>query len=99
PRPARPVNEPACRTTRAGRHDCLKGRMLPRRQHRLEVHMDSCADCTRAFMDVREVSWMLRDLGQHLVAGAVATGTLGTVLGISRVGGVAAAGSAGARSG
>ncbi|NNH53862.1 sigma-70 family RNA polymerase sigma factor, partial [Promicromonospora citrea] len=95
---ARAVNEPECRTTRAGMHDYLKGRMLPRRQRRLEVHMDSCADCTRAFMDVREVSWMLRDLGQHLVAGAVATGTLGTVLGIPRDAGVAEAGSAGAGS-
>ncbi|MFC6508765.1 zf-HC2 domain-containing protein [Promicromonospora citrea] len=74
---ARAVNEPECRTTRAGMHDYLKGRMLPRRQRRLEVHMDSCADCTRAFMDVREVSWMLRELGQHVVAALVVTGSAG----------------------
>ncbi|MFI9489494.1 hypothetical protein ACIG47_24110 [Promicromonospora sp. NPDC052451] len=89
---AQAVTEPECRTTRAGMHDYLKGRMLPRRQHRLEVHMDGCADCTRAFIDVREVSWMLRDLGQHLVAGAVATGTLGAALataGVGTVGGAA----------
>src|SRR5690606_31086961 len=84
---AQAVNEPECRTTRAGMHDYLKGRMLPRRQHRLEVHMDSCADCTRAFMDVREVSWMLRDLGQHLVAAMVVTGSAGAA---GAAGGVAA---------
>ncbi|MFI6425036.1 hypothetical protein [Promicromonospora sp. NPDC050880] len=74
---AQAVTEPECRTTRAGMHDYLKGRMLPRRQHRLEVHMDGCADCTRAFIDVREVSWMLRDLGQHLIAGGWVTGAVG----------------------
>ena len=66
---AQNVNEPECRTTRAAMHDYLKGRLLPRRQRRLEVHMDGCGECTRAFVDVREVSWMLRDLGQHLIAG------------------------------
>ncbi|GAB4086843.1 hypothetical protein GCM10028784_34730 [Myceligenerans cantabricum] len=64
---ANKVNDPECRTTRAAMHDYLKGRLLPRRSKRLEVHMDACADCTHAFVDVREVSWMLRELGQHLV--------------------------------
>ncbi|MFI8527428.1 RNA polymerase sigma factor, partial [Promicromonospora sukumoe] len=68
---AQAVNEPECRTTRAAMHDYLKGRLLPRRQRRLEVHMDGCTECTRAFIDVREVSWMLRDLGQHLIAGGL----------------------------
>ncbi|MFD7309656.1 RNA polymerase sigma factor [Promicromonospora sp. NPDC059942] len=72
---AQTVNEPECRTTRAAMHDYLKGRLLPRRQRRLEVHMDGCGECTRAFIDVREVSWMLRDLGQHLIAGGLLTGT------------------------
>ncbi|WP_419703385.1 zf-HC2 domain-containing protein [Promicromonospora sp. NFX87] len=76
---AQGVNEPECRTTRAAMHDYLKGRLLPRRQQRLEVHMDGCPECTRAFVDVREVSWMLRDLGQHLVAGGWATGAVGVV--------------------
>ncbi|WP_036958674.1 RNA polymerase sigma factor, partial [Promicromonospora kroppenstedtii] len=70
---AQDVNEPECRTTRAAMHDYLKGRLLPRRQRRLEVHMDGCGECTRAFIDVREVSWMLRDLGQHLIAGGLLT--------------------------
>ncbi|GAB3158244.1 hypothetical protein GCM10027059_02610 [Myceligenerans halotolerans] len=76
------VNEPECRTTRAAMHDYLKGRLLPRRSKRLELHMDTCADCTRAFVDVREVSWMLRELGQHLVAiffGGAAVSTAATL--------------------
>ncbi|MGI5190432.1 zf-HC2 domain-containing protein [Promicromonospora sp. CA-289599] len=84
---AQDVNEPECRTTRAAMHDYLKGRLLPRRQRRLEVHMDGCAECTRAFVDVREVSWMLRDLGQHLIAGGWATGAVGTgAIGVGAVG-------------
>ncbi|MCP2286430.1 DNA-directed RNA polymerase specialized sigma subunit, sigma24 family [Promicromonospora umidemergens] len=78
---AQAVREPECRTTRAAMHDYLKGRLLPRRQRRLEVHMDRCAQCTRAFMNVREVSWMLRDLGQHVVAGGLATSAAGAVAG------------------
>ncbi|RPF23356.1 zf-HC2 domain-containing protein [Myceligenerans xiligouense] len=62
------VDAPECRTTRAAMHDYLKGRLLPRRSKRLELHLDGCADCTSAFLDVREVSWMLRELGQHLAA-------------------------------
>jgi RNA polymerase sigma factor (sigma-70 family) len=85
---AQGVNEPECRTTRAAMHDYLKGRLLPRRQRRLEVHMDGCAECTRAFVDVREVSWMLRDLGQHLIAGGWVGGA---------VVGAGAAGAGGAR--
>ena len=65
---AHAVNEPECRTTRAAMHDYLKGRLLPRRQRRLEVHMDGCGECTRAFIDVREVSWALRGLGRRLAA-------------------------------
>ena len=95
---AHTVNEPECRTTRAAMHDYLKDRLLPRRRGRVEAHMDGCAECTRAFIDVREVSWMLRDLGQHVIAGAVATGTLGAAVGAGVAGaaGGAGAGAAGA---
>jgi RNA polymerase sigma factor (sigma-70 family) len=94
---AQHVNEPECRTTRAAMHDYLKDRLLPRRRSRFEAHMDGCAECTRAFIDVREVSWMLRDLGQHLVAGGLATGALGAAAGAgAAAGGAAGAGGAGA---
>ncbi|MGI5191028.1 zf-HC2 domain-containing protein [Promicromonospora sp. CA-289599] len=96
---AQGVNEPECRTTRAAMHDYLKDRLLPRRRTRFEAHMDGCAECTRAFVDVREVSWMLRDLGQHVIAGAIATGALGAAVGgaaAGAAGGAAGAGAAGA---
>ncbi|MFD2795761.1 zf-HC2 domain-containing protein [Promicromonospora vindobonensis] len=93
---AQGVNEPECRTTRAAMHDYLKDRLLPRRRARFEVHMDGCAECTRAFIDVREVSWMLRDLGQHVIAGAVATGALGAAVGAGAAAGGAVGGAAGA---
>ena len=69
------VDEPECRSTRAAMHDYLKGHLLPGRQLRLEVHMDGCTECTRAFVDVRDVSWVLRDLAQHL-RGTLITGTV-----------------------
>lgn len=64
----RGTKQPDCRSTRAALHDYLSGRLLPHRRRRLEAHLDGCAECIRAFIDVREESWMLRDLGQHLVA-------------------------------
>ncbi len=64
----RGASQPECRTTRASLHDYLGGRLLPHRRRRLETHLDGCAECIRAFIDVREESWMLRDLGRHLVA-------------------------------
>ena len=57
------VDEPECRSTRAAMHDYLNRRLQPRRQHRFEAHMDSCAECIRAFIDVRELSWKRQDVG------------------------------------
>ncbi|WP_189668856.1 RNA polymerase sigma factor [Promicromonospora soli] len=83
---AQRVDAPECRSTRAAMHDYLKGRLLPRRQRRLEVHMNGCGECTRAFIDVREVSWMLRDLGQHLIGGGIVTGAMGGAAGAADAG-------------
>lgn len=63
------ASEPECRTTRAAMHDYLTGRLLPRRQRRLESHLDACAECTRAFIDVREISWTVRSLGRPAADG------------------------------
>jgi hypothetical protein len=68
-RRTRRLNRPECRATRAAMHDYVKGRLAPSRQRRVEAHLDRCAPCTRAFIDVREVSWTLRGLGRHLAAG------------------------------
>lgn len=66
--PARRVRRPECRATRAALHDYLQGRLVPSRRYRVEIHLDGCAECTRAFIDVREVSWALRGLGRRLAA-------------------------------
>ncbi|MEU4385603.1 zf-HC2 domain-containing protein [Promicromonospora sp. NPDC023805] len=64
----RGVRRPECRVARAALHDYLHGRLAPSRRHRVELHLDGCAGCTRAFIDVREVSWTLRGLRRRLVA-------------------------------
>lgn len=53
----RGVSGPECRSTRAEMHDYLGRHLPPRRRRRLERHMDGCAECIRAFIDIREVSW------------------------------------------
>lgn len=65
---ARDARRPECRVARAALHDYLHGRLAPSRRHRVELHLDGCAGCTRAFIDVREVSWTLRGLGRRLAA-------------------------------
>lgn len=64
----RGAHRPECRVARAALHDYLHGRLAPSRRHRVELHLDGCAGCTRAFIDVREVSWTLRGLRRRLVA-------------------------------
>ncbi|MEU4365103.1 zf-HC2 domain-containing protein [Promicromonospora sp. NPDC023987] len=64
--PGRALDRPLCRTTRAALHDYLTRSLLPSRRRRVEAHLDGCAECTRAFIDVRETSWALRGLGRRL---------------------------------
>ena len=64
----RSLHEPECRTTRAALHDYLARRLLPSRRRRVEAHLDGCGECTRAFIDVRQASWALRDHGRRLAA-------------------------------
>jgi hypothetical protein len=57
---ARGIKEPECRSTRAAMHDYLTRRLPARRARRLEFHLDGCARCIRAFIDIREASWARR---------------------------------------
>jgi anti-sigma factor RsiW len=41
-------------------HDYLGRHLEPRRARRLETHLDTCAECIRAFIDIREASWTRR---------------------------------------
>jgi len=56
----RGVKEPECRSTRAAMHDYLTRRLPARRARRLEFHLDGCARCIRAFIDIREARWARR---------------------------------------
>lgn len=56
----RGLEAPECRSTRAVMHDYLGRHLAPRRRRRFETHMDGCAGCIRAFIDVREVAWTRR---------------------------------------
>jgi hypothetical protein len=58
----RAVIGPECRSTRAAMHDYLSRDLPPRRAHSLELHLDGCAECIRAFIDLREASWARRTL-------------------------------------
>ncbi|MCP2266552.1 zf-HC2 domain-containing protein [Promicromonospora thailandica] len=57
---ARPATGPDCRRTRAALHDYVAGTLRPSRGRRVELHLDACDRCTRAFIDVREDSWAPR---------------------------------------
>lgn len=56
----RGIKEPECRSTRAAMHDYLTRRLPERRARRLEAHLDGCARCIRAFIDLREAAWARR---------------------------------------
>lgn len=56
----RAVTGPECRSTRAAMHDYLGRHLPPRRARHLELHLDGCAECIRAFIDIREASWARR---------------------------------------
>ncbi|WP_460756394.1 sigma-70 family RNA polymerase sigma factor [Myceligenerans cantabricum] len=62
-----------CRTTRSAMHDYIRHRLLPGRRRELEDHLIVCAECTRAFTDVRESYWMLRAAAPVLLLGTMIT--------------------------
>lgn len=69
------IAQPECRSTRAALSDYLNSRLTPNRKHHLEAHLDGCAECIRAFIDIREVAWRLHSLAQSLLtAGHVRSG-------------------------
>ena len=79
----RGVVAPECRSTRAAMYDYL-GRLLPpHRARRLEVHMDGCAGCIRAFIDIREVSWTRRTVADSATLTVTRAGTAEHVAGTS----------------
>ncbi|MEL7978194.1 hypothetical protein AAG589_20170 [Isoptericola sp. F-RaC21] len=59
---------PGCADTRRALDD-LVHRRVPAGQEAFEDHLLDCAACLRAFVDVREPAWALRDAGPRLLAG------------------------------
>lgn len=85
------ADDAECKATRASMHDFVRHRLMPRRRQKVEDHMVQCADCTRAFVDVRESYWMLRAAAPVLLLGTATTAEAG----VGVAAGAAAAGSAG----
>lgn len=69
---------PGCLDTRQSLHSYVRHRLSPPRRTVLEAHLFGCQGCMRAFIDVREAGWAVRDAGPLLLAGA-ATGAATSV--------------------
>ncbi|MCK9793961.1 zf-HC2 domain-containing protein [Isoptericola sp. 4D.3] len=70
---------PACLPTRQSLHSYLRHRLSPPRRTVLEAHLFGCQGCMRAFIDVREAAWAVRDAGPLLLAGTVTGAVAGGV--------------------
>lgn len=91
---------PGCVDTRTALREYLGHRLGPRRRTVLEEHLFGCDGCMRAFVDVRQASWALRDAGPLLLGGMSAATAGPVVVGATTAGstgaGVAGLGSVGA---
>ena len=83
---------PGCLDTRQSLHAYVRHRLSPPRRTVLEAHLFGCQGCMRAFIDVREAGWAVRDAGPLLLAGTAA----GAAAGAPVVVGALAAGTTGA---
>jgi hypothetical protein len=71
---ARGVPQRLCAETRGALHDYVHHRLGGGRRQALEGHLFGCAGCLRAFIDVRESGWALRDAAPVLLAPLAASG-------------------------
>ncbi|MGF0118525.1 zf-HC2 domain-containing protein [Promicromonospora sp. Marseille-Q5078] len=72
---------PGCLDTRQSLHSYVRHRLSPPRRTALEAHLFGCRGCMRAFIDVREAGWAVRDAGPLLLAGTVAGGAAPVLMG------------------
>ncbi|MCL2594906.1 MAG: hypothetical protein FWD83_05250 [Promicromonosporaceae bacterium] len=75
----------ACATTRGSLGEYSRHRVHASRRRVLEAHLFGCEECMRAFIDIRESAWSLRDAAPLLLAG---------LTGLAAVGGTVASGAA-----
>ncbi|GAB3158240.1 hypothetical protein GCM10027059_02600 [Myceligenerans halotolerans] len=66
-----PLDPAGCRITRGAMHDYIRHRLLPGRRRELEDHLVDCAECARAFTDVRESYWLQQAAPPMLRLGTV----------------------------
>ncbi|WP_049788376.1 zf-HC2 domain-containing protein [Isoptericola variabilis] len=81
---------PGCLDTRSALQDYVRHRLATRRREALENHLFSCEDCMRAFIDIRQAAWALRDAAPALLAGVVGLAAAAPV--VIGVGGAASSG-------
>lgn len=70
----------ACTGTRRSLGDYVRHRVPAGRRRVLEEHLFGCQDCMRAFIDVRQVGWSLRDAAPVLLAGSAGLAAAGPVV-------------------
>ncbi|WP_415803662.1 sigma factor-like helix-turn-helix DNA-binding protein, partial [Isoptericola cucumis] len=91
---------PGCLDTRTSLREYVSHRLALRRRTVLEEHLFGCDGCMRAFIDVRQASWALRDAGPLLLGGLSAATAGPVVVGAMTAGstgaGLAGLGSVGA---
>ncbi|MEU2200739.1 zf-HC2 domain-containing protein [Isoptericola sp. NPDC019482] len=84
---------PGCLDTRQSLHSYVGHRLSPPRRTVLEAHLFACQGCMRAFIDVREAGWAVRDAGPLLLAGTAAGAAAGAPVVVGALGaGTTAAG-------
>ncbi len=81
---------PACLETRSALQAYVRHRLGTRRRDLLERHLFSCEGCMRAFVEIRQAGWALRDGAPALLAGTVGLAAAGPV--VIGAGGAAASG-------
>ncbi len=81
---------PGCLETRTSLQDYVRHQLGTRRRDALESHLFSCEDCMRAFIEIREAGWALRDAAPALLAGTAGLAAAGPV--VIGVGGAASSG-------
>lgn len=77
---------PGCLDTRQSLHSYVRHRLSPPRRTVLEAHLFACQGCMRAFVDVREAGWAVRDAGPLLLAGTAAGAAAGAPVVVGALG-------------
>ena len=70
----------ACSSTRGSLGDYVRHRVPAGQRRVLEEHLFGCQECMRAFIDIRQAGWTLRDAAPALLAGSAGLAAAGPVV-------------------